>query len=101
AGFAALRRQLDAGKVRLLRNDAIQLQLRGRDAWIAGVDDPFTFRDDVATALGKVPDNAEALLLLAHSPAVVRELPVGRARLVLAGHTHGPAVLPWGALASR
>lgn len=92
AGFAELLRQLDDGNVRLLRNDAIHLQLRGRDAWIAGTDDPFTFRDDVVAALDQVPGDTEALLLLAHSPAVVRDLPMGRARVVLAGHTHGGQV---------
>ncbi len=89
AGFAALLDRLGTGRVRLLRNEAFELSLRGRNAWIAGVDDPFTFRDDLPATLDNVPDDADVLLLLAHSPAVIRDLPVGRARLVLAGHTHG------------
>jgi hypothetical protein len=58
-------------------------------AWIAGVDDPHSCRHDVCGALMALPDGDDVLLFLAHSPVAVNDLPAGRARLMLAGHTHG------------
>ncbi|HBY47638.1 MAG TPA: hypothetical protein DEG70_15570 [Chloroflexi bacterium] len=93
-----LRERLAAGGVHVLKNDAVVIPLRERCAWIVGVDDPFTFRADITTAITAMPSNAEALLLLAHSPAIANDLPIGRARLVFSGHTHGGQirVLPSG-----
>lgn len=55
---------------------------------LAGVDDPFTRRSNLAMTLNGVPDDAFKILL-SHSPDVL----YGAARfgvdLVLAGHTHG------------
>jgi predicted MPP superfamily phosphohydrolase len=81
--------QLKNAGVILLRNRAVALDIRGRQAWVAGVDDPHTGRDDVERALEDVPLDEPALLLLAHSPSAAVDLPVAGARLLLAGHTHG------------
>jgi predicted MPP superfamily phosphohydrolase len=92
AGEANLRlllSELIESGVRVLRNDAAQIDLRGRKAWVVGVDDPYTFRADEAAAFAALPAGEEALLYLAHSPSVISTLPVGRARLILSGHTHG------------
>ena len=83
---------LDQAGVRVLRNESVGVDLRGRWAWIAGVDDPHTRRDDVDQALSGVPDGEPALALIAHSPTSVVNLPVAGARLMLAGHTHGGQV---------
>jgi predicted MPP superfamily phosphohydrolase len=80
---------LVSGGARLLRNEAARFELRGQSAWVVGVDDPFTCRADEAVAFGQLPEGEEALLLLAHSPATIDAVPVGCARLVLSGHTHG------------
>jgi predicted MPP superfamily phosphohydrolase len=89
AGLAEVERELADGGACLLRNTAHEFELRGRSAWVVGVDDPFTFRADERLAFQHLPPEAEALLFLAHSPAGVDELPVGRARVTLSGHTHG------------
>ena len=89
ANLCRVERELAAGGARLLRNDALALELRGRRAWIVGVDDPFTLRSDEDAAFSQAPDGEDVLLCLAHSPAVATTLPVGRARIVLSGHTHG------------
>lgn len=78
----------DAG-IHVLRNDAVAVDLRGRTAWVAGVDDPHTRRDDVTRALGCIPDDSPALVMVAHSPTSAIDLPVGRVGLLVAGHTHG------------
>lgn len=84
--------QLQETDIQLLRNSALPVELRGRTAWVAGTDDPHSGRHDVQRALAGVPDCEDVLLFLAHSPVAVNDLPFGRARLMLAGHTHGGQV---------
>ena len=95
-----IKQELIAGGVDILDNDAREVCLRGHSAWIAGVDDAHTFNADVAAALEALPEDEVALLMLAHHPDAIRQLPVGRARLLLCGHTHGGQVrlLPSGAV---
>ncbi len=63
----------------------------GGELFIAGVDDPATYRDDLDRAMAGVPADACALLL-AHSPDIVLRLGAHRPGLILAGHTHGGQV---------
>jgi predicted MPP superfamily phosphohydrolase len=87
--LSRLLEELRAGAVMILRNQAVPLNLRGRRAWVAGVEDPHTRRDDVTGALAQLPDDEQALLFVSHSPSSAVDLPPGAARLVVAGHTHG------------
>lgn len=87
--LAGLVAELVASGVRVLRNEAQSLTLRGTTAWAVGVEDPFTYRADEQAAFDQLPAGAEALLYLAHAPSVVTTMPVGRAKIVLSGHTHG------------
>jgi predicted MPP superfamily phosphohydrolase len=70
--------------------------------WIAGVNDPYRFRDDPRRALAHAPPGAFKLLL-AHTPEVIERREALGADLILSGHTHGGQVrLPWiGALVTR
>jgi predicted MPP superfamily phosphohydrolase len=88
----SLTRDLYTAGVQLLDNRAIEIDLRGSPAWIVGVDDPYSLKIDEAQAFRSLPPAADALLYLAHSPVAVKTLPVGRARLMLSGHTHGGQV---------
>lgn len=90
--LARIRAEQERAGVVVLDNEAVEFQLRGEPAWVAGVGDAHTFHADVDRAIGMLPDGETALLLLSHTPAPVRDLPVGRARLMLAGHTHGGQV---------
>jgi predicted MPP superfamily phosphohydrolase len=72
--------------VRVLHNESVAA-LGGR-LTIAGVDDPATGRDDLSAAMAGVPPD-EPVVLLAHSPEIVRRLRDPRPMLILAGHTHG------------
>lgn len=57
--------------------------------WLAGVDDFWTKRNDVAASLTERPEDMTTLLLT-HNPDVVSVLPPeNNIKLVLAGHTHG------------
>ncbi len=91
---------LDGAGLTVLQNRAVSLDIRGRAAWIAGVDDPHTRRDDVGRALEAVPLDEPALLLVSHSPSALVNLPAAGTRLFVAGHTHGGQIrlLPSGRL---
>jgi len=72
------------------------------EIWIAGVDDPYRFRDDLGSALAPAPAGTFKLLL-AHSPEIIQRPEALRSDLILSGHTHGGQVrLPLvGALITR
>ncbi|HYI14086.1 MAG TPA: metallophosphoesterase [Thermomicrobiales bacterium] len=92
ANLAGLLGELSASDVEVLRNRAVEINLRGLPAWIVGVDDPFSWLMDEEAAFGALPASAGALLYLAHSPVAAQTVPTGRARLMLSGHTHGGQV---------
>lgn len=98
----ALAEALRSRGVHVLRNQAVAMERHGERLWIAGVDDPYKHRDDVAAALKDVPPHS-SVLLLAHSADVLPRVPPERVGLVLAGHSHGGQVrLPLlGAIVSR
>jgi len=83
---------LRARGVEVLRNEH-RVQRRGGDAFtLAGVDDTWSRRADVARAL-EGRDLALPLIALAHDPQLFPELARRGAALVLSGHTH------WGQIA--
>src|SRR5262249_13350042 len=86
---------LREGGVVVLRNEHKSLARAGDRITIAGVDDTWTRRADVARALSG-HDEAEPLIALAHDPRLFPELARRGARLVLSGHTHwGQVALPF------
>ena len=70
----------------LLRNEAVEVELRGRRVQLVGVD-PRRWRARARPAALADP-TADLRLLLCHFPDVVRRLPPGAFDLVLAGHLH-------------
>jgi predicted MPP superfamily phosphohydrolase len=84
----AMLEALERRGVQPLVNRAVRLQGDGYDFWIAGVDDATHGKPDLGAALAGVPEGP-FLLLLAHNPDIWLDRLVGRANLVLAGHTHG------------
>jgi uncharacterized protein len=86
----ALTARLEARGVPVLRN-ASRVLVRGGDALtIAGVDDTWARRQDVARAL---QGRRGPVVALAHDPSLFPELARRGAELTLSGHTH------WGQLA--
>ncbi len=89
----AMRKALaDAGNVHLLRNAHIPLDRNGDTLYIAGLDDAWNRRQDIAKALDGIPDGS-AVVLLAHEPDTAdvnsKHKQIG---LQLSGHTHGGQV---------
>jgi predicted MPP superfamily phosphohydrolase len=87
----------------VLQNQSVRLVLdQKRQIWIVGIDDPYTYHDDLHYTLTDV-DMTIPIIILSHTPEIVREV-VRIARpfllkqgtriipLVLCGHTHGGQV---------
>ncbi len=75
----------------LLVNEAVATERGGERIWMVGVDDTYSGRDDLPTALRGVPSN-EFCLAITHSPDIVDHARAGELDLVLASHTHGGQV---------
>jgi uncharacterized protein len=103
AGWAAVRRGMEALGWTVLVNEAISLERGGSRVFIAGTGDPAgraTSGDadaapDVGRTLAGVPPGAFTIVL-AHNPALWPELAERGVPLTLSGHTHyGQLVIPW------
>jgi len=77
----------DAG-VHLLANEAVALSEGAEHIWLAGVDDAYSGRADLTSALDGV-GQGECVLAITHSPDIMDADGVQAIDLVLAGHTHG------------
>ncbi|GBD37009.1 3',5'-cyclic adenosine monophosphate phosphodiesterase CpdA [bacterium HR36] len=77
--------------VRVLRNEAWQVERNGAAFYVVGVDDLWSGRCDVQAAFRGIPAQAPCLLL-AHHPQTIERLAGHRAILTLSGHTHGGQV---------
>jgi predicted MPP superfamily phosphohydrolase len=90
-------------RIPVLENDAVLLDDRGRQFWLAGLGDqlaywlgPSRFRgvDDLPGTLARITTD-DPVILLAHEPDIFTKVPE-RVALTLAGHTHGgQIVLPF------
>lgn len=72
----------------VLRNRGVAVRRGDQALYVAGVDDTWTHRNDVARAVAERPAHAPAVLL-AHDPALFPEAAAHRVDLTLSGHTHG------------
>lgn len=94
-----LMQALERAGFTLLHNRSEHLldPLRGLDLYLAGVEDFTEARPHLGNSLDGVPDDAP-LVLLSHNPDILSSPRIGRADIVLAGHTHGgQIVVPfWG-----
>lgn len=77
----------DLAEALLLRDEAMELELRGVRVQLVGVDAESYPRGEAAP-WALADHRAPLRILLCHFPDVVRELPAGVFQLVLAGHLH-------------
>jgi uncharacterized protein len=94
--LAAPSRLDDLGPAHLLRDDAVELELRGRRVQIVGID-PATYRAGTSDPDGRADPGADLRILLCHYPYVFDRSRHGTYQLVLAGHLHdGQIAIPYG-----
>jgi uncharacterized protein len=83
---------LDDAGISVLRNRGCSVSVRNGCIDLIGVDDPYTYRADFASANSGLALSENPRILLAHAGMVTEELPVGAADLILSGHTHGAQI---------
>ncbi|HEY2746134.1 MAG TPA: metallophosphoesterase [Polyangia bacterium] len=84
----ALIDELERAGLVVLRNRGVTVEHGGAKLYVAGVDDTWSARHDVARALADRPLGAPAILL-AHDPNLFPEASERDVELTLSGHTHG------------
>lgn len=82
---------LHARGIRVLDNESVTLREGAAQLHLAGVDDLWSRRCDLESALGGL-DPATPRVLLAHNPRTIERLGGRRCDLMLSGHTHGGQV---------
>lgn len=83
---------LDAYHVSVITNSHKLVEAKGKAVCIAGVDDLWEGRQDLAKALSGVPADIPRILL-SHNPDYAEVMPKNeRVDLILSGHTHGGQV---------
>ncbi|MEA3335067.1 MAG: metallophosphoesterase [Chloroflexota bacterium] len=79
---------LQAAGIDLLENRALRLETGTDPLWLAGVDDIWEERQDLALTLRNVPED-QCTVLLAHEPDFGDEAATYPVDLQLSGHSHG------------
>ena len=86
---------LEAGGLRVLRDEWISIKEQGRSIHLGGLDDvghSWPSDPDFPTFrrfIGNAPDSPGMRILLCHRPSVLPAASRSEIDLVLAGHTHG------------
>lgn len=100
SGPARIRQALSEAGISELQNASVPIRRNEQSIWLAGVDDVWVERHDLARALAGTPDGA-VTILLAHEPDYADEVALtGRVALQLSGHSHGgqvqlPGITPY------
>jgi hypothetical protein len=81
-------RALERQGLTVLRNRGVVVKRGAAQLYVAGVDDTWTSRDDLARALRDRPEGAPTVLL-AHDPDLFPQAQARDVELTLSGHTHG------------
>ena len=85
-----VRRALEHNGIKVLDNEAAQIDVRGTSLWLVGLADLWTRPQRIDDTVAKVPEG-QPLIALTHNPDIFPNVPQ-RVQLVLAGHTHGGQV---------
>ncbi|MDP8245419.1 MAG: metallophosphoesterase [Candidatus Hinthialibacter antarcticus] len=88
--------------VKVLVNERVDIEVDGERIIIAGLDDPFLKRADVAKTFDGY-DASLPCLALAHAPEVYDQIAATGADMAFCGHTHGGQICApfWGPIVTR
>ncbi len=89
-GGMKVRRTLEQNGIKVLEDEAAQVDARGTSFWLVGLADLWTRPQRISDTIAKVPQG-QPLIALTHNPDIFPNVPQ-RVQLVLAGHTHGGQV---------
>ena len=89
-GGMRVRRGLEQNGIKVLEDEAAQIDVRGTSLWLVGFADLWTRPQGIAGTVAKVPEG-QPLIGLTHNPDIFPNVP-SRVQLLLAGHTHGGQV---------
>ena len=85
-----VRRGLEQNGIKVLENEAAQIDVRGTSLWLVGLSDLWTRPQRIDDTVAKAPEG-QPLIALTHNPDIFPNVPQ-RVPLMLAGHTHGGQV---------
>jgi predicted MPP superfamily phosphohydrolase len=85
-----VRQDLEQNGIKVLEDEAVQLNARGTSLWLVGLADLWTRPQHIEETVSKVPEGAP-VIALTHNPDIFPRVPQ-RVPLLLAGHTHGGQV---------
>jgi predicted MPP superfamily phosphohydrolase len=85
-----VRRGLEQNGIKVLENEAAQVDVRGTSLWLVGLADLWTRPQRISETVAKAPEG-QPVIVLTHNPDIFPNVPQ-RVQLVLAGHTHGGQV---------
>lgn len=89
-GGTRVRKSLEQNGIRVLENEATNIDVHGASLWLVGLADLWTRPQRISETVAKVPEG-QPLIALTHNPDIFPNVPQ-RVQLVLAGHTHGGQV---------
>ncbi|MBD3265872.1 hypothetical protein GF373_04315 [bacterium] len=72
----------------VLRNERLELNIEGHPLTLAGLDDPYLFKDDIEKTFAGYKKSGPCLVL-SHTPDRYAELREKGADILFSGHTHG------------
>ena len=82
-----VRRALEKEGIRVLDNQAVKIERRGKTYWLAGFADAWAGHPNIEGTLRQITDDAP-VIALTHNPQIFPSIPA-RVSLTIAGHTHG------------
>lgn len=87
---AKVRTAFERNGIHVLESEVVELNLRGKSFWLAGLADLWTRPQHIAETIAKAPQGA-TIIAITHNPDIFPRLP-HTVSLLLAGHTHGGQV---------
>lgn len=84
---ARVREAFEKEGIRVLDNQAVKIEHRGKTFWVAGFADAWAGHPNIEGTLRRITDDAP-VIAFTHNPQIFPSIPA-RVSLTIAGHTHG------------